>query len=235
MTYKLLNEFRSLFEGSVYRHRSSMNGDRIAYQLYEDLLDLGRSQKLVNGISSGTRVINTKNRVSGQQARRGDGTFGECLPHSHPIAAPSYSVRRGPIANIEIAAETKILATAIGKQVQERVSSLTDQAAVFRHRNPDVICVALVGINYAPSYLAYEGDRATLTDGKAHAHPIQQASTAETKVRADLQSVYEEVIVLPFIASNQPPHDFQWANATKVENEYGAALIRISQQYERRF
>ena len=212
-----------------------MNGDRIAYQLYEDLLDLGRSPKLVIGMAAGTRVVNTKNRVTGRQARRGDGTFGELLPHTDPLAVANYSVRRGPIANIEIAAETKILATAIGKQVQERVSSLTDQAAVFRNRNPDVICVAIVGINYAPSYLAYEGERTTLTDGKLHAHPVQQASTAELKVRADLQNVYEEVIVLPFAATNQPPHDFQWANATKVRNEYGAALVRISQEYQRRF
>jgi hypothetical protein len=115
------------------------------------------------------------------------------------------------------------------------VSSLTDQAVVFRNGNPDVICVAIVGINYAPSYLAYEGERTQLTDGKKYAHPIQQAAAAEAKVRADLQGVYEEVIVLPFVATNQPSLAFQWANLTKVQNEYGAALIRISREYQRRF
>ena len=152
--YQLLEEFRKLFDGEVYRHRSSQNGDRVAYQLYEDLLALGRSPKLVAGIAGGSRVINTKNRVTGKQVRRGDGTFGEALPHAIAEAVAGYSVGRGPIANIELAVETKILATAIGKQVQERVSSLTEQAVVFRNGNPDVICVALVGINYAPSYLA---------------------------------------------------------------------------------
>lgn len=235
MAYKLLDEFRGLFEGQIYRHRSSQQGDRIAYQLYEDLLALARSPKLVARISSGSRVVNTKNRVTGRYVRRGDGTFGERLPHVAADAVAAYSVRRGPIASIEIAAETKILATAIGKQVQERVSSLTDQAAVFRNGNPNVVCVAFVGINYAPSYLAYEGERTQLTDGKKYAHPIQQAAAAEAKVRADLQHVYEEVVVLPFVATNQAPLDFQWANLAKVQNEYGAALIRISQEYERRF
>jgi hypothetical protein len=233
--YQLLEEFRRLFERQIYRHRSSQQGDRVAYQLYEDLLALGRSAKLSARISDGTRVVNTRNRVTGRHVRRGDGTFGERLPHVDADAVPGYSVRRGPIANIEIAAETKILATAIGKQVQERISSLTDQATVFRNGNPNVICVAIVGINYAPSYLAYEGVRTQLTDGSKYAHPIQQAANAEAKVRLELQRIYEEVIVLPFVATNQPPLDFQWANLTKVQNEYGAALIRISQEYERRF
>src|SRR4051812_38709361 len=122
--YQLLDEFRGLFEGQIYRHRSSQNGDRIAYQLYEDLLALARSPKLLEGIAQGTRVVNTKNRATGRYVRRGDGSFGERLPHVDALAVPGYAVRRGPIANIEIAAETKILATAIGKQVQERVSSL---------------------------------------------------------------------------------------------------------------
>ena len=235
MAYKLLDEFQGLFDGQTYRHRSSQQGDRVAYELYEDLLALARSPKLVQGISDGLRVVNTRNRVTGRHVRRGDGTFGERLPHADPEAVPGYAVRRGPIANIEIAAETKILATAIGKQVQERVSSLTDQAAVFRNGNPDVICVAIVGINYAPSYLAYEGERTQLTDGRKYAHPIQQAAGAEAKVRADLHNVYEEVIVLPFVATNQPPLAFQWANSARVRNEYGAALVRISQEYERRF
>lgn len=235
MSYKLLDEFRSLFDGQIYRHRASQNGDRIAHRMYEDLFELGRSPKLSNGISCGSRVVNTKNRVTGRHVRRGDGTFGERLPHAEPEAMQGYTVRRGPIANIEIAAETKILATAIGKQVQERVSSLADQATVFRKGNPNVICVAIVGINYAQSYLAFEGERTTLTDGRKHAHPAQQAPAAEAKVRADLQGVYEEVIVLPFIATNQHPHEFEWVSLTKVRNEYGAVLLRLSQEYERRF
>jgi len=203
--------------------------------LYEDLLTLGRSSTLVAGISAGTRVVNTANKATGIKARRGDGSFGERLPHVDGTILPGYSVQRGTIANIEIGVETKILATAIGKQVQERISSLVEQAQVFRHRNPDCICVALVGINYAKSYVAYEGDRMTATNGLKYPHPIQQAAVAEQKVRLELKGVFEEVIVLPFVATNEPPFNFGWANSIAVANEYGAALVRISQEYERRF
>jgi hypothetical protein len=235
VNYKLLDEFRALFDGTIYRHRSSTNGDRVAHGLYEDMLALGRSPKYVAGVSTGTRVVNAANKATGIAARRGDGSFGELLPHVPPLALPGYSVRRGPIANIEIGVETKILATAIGKQVQERISSLIEQAQVFRHRNANCICVAIVGLNYAPSYLAYEGERTTATDGAKYPHPIQQAATAEAKVRAELKGVFEEVVILPFVATNQDPFAFSWANTTAVANEYGAALLRISQEYERRF
>jgi hypothetical protein len=203
--------------------------------MYEDLLALGRSPKFVAGVSSGACVVNTRNLVTGRKTRRGDGSFGELLPHLNPEAFKGYAVRRGPIANLQIAVETKILATAIGKQIQERISSLKEQATAFRHKNPDVICVAMVGINYAPSYLAYEKQRTQLTDGKEYPHPSQQAAAAEARARAELQSHFEEVIILPFVATNQPPLSFSWANTKTTTNEYGAALIRISQEYERRF
>ena len=54
-------------------------------------------------------------------------------------------------------------------------------------------------------------------------------------MRAELKGVFEEVIVLPFVATNQPPHAFAWANSSAVANEYGAALLRISNEYEQRF
>lgn len=235
MPYQLLKEFRSLFERKVYHHRSSTNGDKVAIQMYEDLLSLGRSKKYVSRVSTGSHVVNTRNLVTGRKTRRGDGSFGELLPHLQPQAFEGHAVRRGPIANLEIGVETKILATAIGKQVQERISSLKDQAVVFRSKNPNVICVAIVGINYAKSYLAYEGTRTQMTDGKGYPHPVQQAAAAEAKVRAELASDFEEVIILPFVATNQDPFLFSWTNTQVVTNEYGAALIRISQEYEQRF
>jgi len=207
----------------------------VAVELYEDMLALSRSAKFVAGVSAGTRVVNAANRTTGIQARRGDGSFGELLPPVQPVALSGYTVRRGPIANIEVGVETKILATAIGKQVQERISSLIEQAQVFRTRNPSCICVAIVGLNYAPSYLAYEGERTTLTNGSKYPHPAQQAPAAEAKVRAELRPHYFEVIVLPFRATNQSPLAFAWTNAAGVANEYGAALLRISNEYERQY
>ncbi len=235
MKYKALDDFRDLFLGGVYRHRLSTNGDRVAHGLYEDLLNIGRSKKFVSGVTVGSRVVNAANRATGIKARRGDGSFGERLPHVTPQMLPGHAVKRGPIANIEVGVETKILATAIGKQIQERISSLIEQAQAFRRKNSDCICVALVGINYAPHYVAYEGERTTETDGAKYPHPIQQAAKAEAKVRLELKDVFEEVVVLPFIATNKEPFEFDWVNLSAVANEYSAALIRISKEYERRF
>lgn len=242
MTYKLLEKFRALFEGEIYRHRVSTNGDKVALELYEDLLDLKRSTKYATRAKSGSRVVNTKNLITGKPNRRGDGSFGELLPHLTPDAVPGFNVPRGAIANIEIGVETKILAKAMIKQVDRVLSDLENQARVFRSRSSDAICVAVVGINQADEYLSYEGKRddgtdvTFLTTGSAgRRHPSQECAEAERRIRQRIDPIYDELIVLPFVATNQAPHSFAWANAKSVTNEYGAALIRISQEYDRRF
>lgn len=79
--YRLLTEFRRIFEGRQYKHRSSNQGDFIAMHLYEDLIALGRSSKLFDAaINRKDRVLNVQNRRRGVDARRGDGTFGEIIP-----------------------------------------------------------------------------------------------------------------------------------------------------------
>lgn len=237
MSYKLLEQFRALFDGTVYRHRASTNGDKVALELYEDLLDLARSPKYVSRVQAGSRVVNTKNLITGNQNRRGDGSFGELLPHLQPQHVPGFNVPRGEIANIDIGVETKILAKAMIKQIDRVLSDLENQARVFKHKNPQAICVAIVGINQAPNYLSYEKDREFLTDGKAgYRHPSQECGEAERRVRQRITApLYDELIVLPFVATNQPPYTFAWANPQAVMNQYGAALLRISQEYERRF
>lgn len=50
MTYRLLDAFRRLFDGVKYEHRKSNLGDYVASFLYEDLLALGRSPKLMERI-----------------------------------------------------------------------------------------------------------------------------------------------------------------------------------------
>ncbi len=59
--YRLLEKFRSVFEGVAYRHRASTTGDSVAIELYEDLYDLGKSPKLTNRIDNRERVVNVKN------------------------------------------------------------------------------------------------------------------------------------------------------------------------------
>ena len=43
--YRLLTEFRKLFDGKRYIHRASNLGDFVAMHLYEDLAALNRSDK----------------------------------------------------------------------------------------------------------------------------------------------------------------------------------------------
>lgn len=184
MTYKLLDRFRGLFEGQIYRHRASTNGGRVAIELFEDLLDLGRSQTFVARVNSGSRLVSTKNLVTGKENRRGDGSFGELLPNLQPITFDDFRVRRGPIANIEIGVETKILAKAMIKQIDRVMSDLENQARVFRSAGGSPTCIAVVGINQATEYLSYEGDRTFLTNGvSGYRHPNQECAEAERRIR----------------------------------------------------
>ncbi len=124
MPYRLLDEFANIFVGRRYLHRNSTLGDFVAIHLYEDLLQLGRSKKLVERIGSGERVLNVANRIQGKPGRRGDGTFGEAVPGANVLTTEGFAVLRGIVATIEIGAETKILAKAMIKQIDRVISDL---------------------------------------------------------------------------------------------------------------
>jgi hypothetical protein len=53
--------------------------------LYEDLVAVNRSPKLVDAVKNEILVLNVANRLQGIRARRGDGTFGEIVPGETPI------------------------------------------------------------------------------------------------------------------------------------------------------
>lgn len=78
--FHLLRTFRSLFDGTVYKHRDSSLGDLVAGQLYEDLVELNKSEKLTRRVQAHERVVNLANRTIGRPSRRGDGTFGGLVP-----------------------------------------------------------------------------------------------------------------------------------------------------------
>ncbi len=81
LEYRLLTEFRRLFEGKRYKHRASNQGDFVAMHLYEDLVAIDRSAKLIDAaVNRKDRVLNVQNKRRGVAARRGDGTFGEIIP-----------------------------------------------------------------------------------------------------------------------------------------------------------
>lgn len=172
---RLLDTFQGLFENTKYLHRKSNLGDMVAAEFYEDLVGLGKSEKLSKRTETHERVINLKNTTTGKSARRGDGTFGELVPSAVAIVEKGFIVARGPTANLEIGAETKILAKAMIKQIDRVIGDLKRQVEMFKNQRGNPICVGLVGINFSENYTSYEGDREFPTDGRKYTHPVQQA------------------------------------------------------------
>jgi hypothetical protein len=234
--YRLLTEFRKLFEGTKYEHRRSNLGDFVAMHLYEDLAAINTSQRYVLSVEAMSRVLNVQNKRKGVQARRGDGSFGELIKGETPLKDPGYLVARGPVATIEIGVEVKILAKAMIKQIDRVKSDLAHQVQNFKHRSHSSppICVGIVGINYADVMTSYEGDRSFRTDGSKYKHPIQEAEQARQRLR-DVAPEYDEFLILRFKARNEEPYPFQWVNESETRQEYVAALQRISNEYQRRF
>jgi len=226
----------SLFAGKKYIHRSSALGDWVAIHLYEDLAALGRSKKFLSGIQTGTKALTSTNKRVGVKSRRGDGSFGDVVPNETPIQDPGYAVPRGFIATIEIGAEVKIVAKAMNKQIDRVIGDLRKQVDQFQKKGGNAICVGIVGINHAEKYTGYEKDREWPTTGKgSFKHPIQEAAQAEKRLRDEAAEAYDEFLILKFVATNEPPYPFSWVNAAETNREYGAALVRISNEYERRF
>lgn len=237
LEYRLLVEFRRLFENKIYKHRDSSQGDFVAMHLYEDLILVNRSSKLIDAaINRKDRVLNVQNKRRGVAARRGDGTFGEIIPGETPITDPGYIVARGPIATVEIGVEVKILAKAMIKQIDRVINDLRNQVVQFKRGGGNPICAAVIGVNHSASTVGYEGDRPFPTTGRqGFLHPYQEAPEAERRLRALAAPDFDEFIVLRFKATNAPPYPFEWINYDETRLDYAAALSRISARYQQRF
>jgi len=235
LEFALLRTFQELFEGTQYKHRDSSLGDLVASQLYEDLVALSRSTKLVARVQSHERVVNLANRAIGRPSRRGDGTFGELVPTTVAVTEAGLLVARGEVANIEIGAETKILAKAMIKQIDRVIGDLVRQVEEFRRTGGQPICVGFVGINCAAGYTSYEGEREWPTDGRKHKHPNQEAGEAERRLLSRAAPAFDEFQILRFRATNTAPFPFEWVDYQQTTNEYAALLVRISRDYDRRF
>jgi hypothetical protein len=235
MPYRLLDRFRQLFEAAPYLHRNSTLGDSVAECIYQDLLDLGRSKKFVDGVTNGTHAMNRKNRRVGVSARRGDGSFGERVPNTPATAIPGSLLVVGDIATVEIGAEVKILAKAMIKQLDRVGTDMLNQVSEFKRHGGDPICVGIIAVNYAPRYTGYEGTAIWPTDGKKMKHPIQEARQAEERLIARVKGSFFEIVLLQFQATNEAPFAFTWLDADATERHYGATLVRISREYDRRF
>ena len=231
----MLHAFRRLFEGTKYKHRNSGLGDWVARHLYEDLYALGRSTKLRNRIEAGKQVLNRQNRRRGIQARRGDGTFGELIPGMMAVFEPGFAVGGGPISNVEIGVEVKVIAKAMLKQLGRVENDLRDQVQQFNRGANSPICIGVVGINHAEYCVSYEGDRVWRTDGVRHKHPVQEAGVTEQRLQAAVAPKFDELVFLRYRATNDEPYLFEWVSYADTFQDYGAALTRISRTYDERF
>lgn len=204
--------------------------------LYEDLVAVDKSDRYVLSVENMSRVLNAQNKRKGIEARRGDGTFGELIVGEEPRIDPGYKVARGPVATVEIGVEVKIMAKAMIKQIDRVKSDLANQVRNFKHRAGSrmPICVGIVGINYADVATGYEADRVTRTDGKKNKHPIQEAEQARNRL-VEVASLYDEFLILKYRARNEEPYHFEWVNEKETRQLYGAALVRISNEYQSRF
>ena len=231
----LLRAFRGLFEGTRYKHRDSSLGDYVASQLYEDLVALNRSAALVRRVQASECVVNLANKTVGKPSRRGDGTFGELVPTVVAVTEKGLRVARGEIANIQIGAETKILAKAMIKQIDRVIGDLVRQVEEFRKAGGNPICVGFVGVNFAEIYTSYEGERPWPTDGKKYKHPVREATAAEQRVRDRALPSFDEFLFLRFRAANVEPYPFEWLDYDQTAKEYAALLVRVSRMYDQRF
>ena len=229
--FSLIAAFERVFRSNVYRHRVSTVGDSVAVYLYEDLIALGQSQKLIRRVNNHELAVNIGNQIKGKKGRRGDGTFGRVVPGQDVITEPEFIVPRGLVANLEIGTEVKIGATKLIAQVDRVMNDLSKQANIFAAHNPSAIKVAIVGVNFATTYTGHEGDRQFI----AKTPPAREATEFARRIEDKADPQYDELLILRFQATNNPPYEFNWVNAQETEQLYGSALVRISAEYDRRF
>jgi hypothetical protein len=232
-TFRLLETFRTTFAGTVYKHRNSTLGNKIGRQLFEDLLGHHVSQLYREHVEQGAVVVNVGGRIHTPRAiRRNDSVFGR-PPAGARIQQPPSGLRvsEGPVAEPRIGCEVKIIAKSQQKQIDRVISDLEHFASRTKSLNDRAINVAVVGVNQESDYVGHEGDR-------TFKHRLREQEPTSTMVRlhAHLLDRYDELLLLPFRATNQPPsYPFAWADPIRAQLDYGAALTRLGDLYERRF
>jgi hypothetical protein len=111
------------------------------------------------------------------------------------------------------------------------MNDLAKQANIFTTHNPSAIKVGIVGVNFASTYTGHEGDRQFI----AKTPPAREAAEFARRIEHKAGPQYDELLILRFQATNNPPYEFNWVNAQETEQLYGSALVRISAEYDRRF
>jgi len=229
--FALLNAFRLTFAGTPYKHRDSTLGNKIGRQLFEDLLHHSVSFLYNDHVQNGFGVVNRGGQVRGKILRRNDSVFGrppagvETLP---PL--PPNLVREGHVAEPRIGCEVKIIAKAQLKQIDRVINDLSGFALRMKALNAKCINLGLIGVNHEPNYVGFEGERQF--KGRLGS---REPTVVSARLREHLVGRYDELLVVGFRATNQPPYPFLWLNQKGVELDYGAVLTRVGELYQDRF
>jgi hypothetical protein len=231
--FKLLAKFEQTFRDGPYLHRNSQLGNRIADFLFDDLYGLEPSSRFRDDVDSGRIALNPKGVSPGLKARRGDGSFGPIVPGYAPRAYPGHVIPVAPTAEVDIGAEVKVLAKAMIKQIDRVVSDLCGQGRHFKTKSPDAVSVGIVGINVADHYVSFEGARRYPT-GEYGPHPYHEAPEAERRLLTSADVCLDELLILPFKATNDPPFPFEWARPRQTQDAYASLLVRLLRAYGRR-
>jgi hypothetical protein len=228
--FRLLQAFRKTFAGQLYKHRDSTLGNKIGRELFEDLMLHDLSIRYSRDVNQGAGVVNRGGRIhTPREIRRNDSVFGK--PPAGVATKPAlkgYSVREGPVAEPRIGCEVKIIAKSQQKQIDRVISDLDNFARRMKRLNKRCINVAVVGVNHEADYVGYEGER-------SFRHPLREHETGAViaRLKTQLIGTYDELLVLGFRATNQPPYPFDWLNSRRTELDYGAALTRVAELYQR--
>ncbi|HWP57337.1 MAG TPA: hypothetical protein VNL14_05580 [Candidatus Acidoferrales bacterium] len=229
--FKLLESFRKTFEGRVYKHRDPTVGNKIGRYFFEDMLDHSVSARYTHHVASRLGVVSIHGKVqTPRDIRRNDSVFG--IPPAGAVLreASGFRVIEGPVAEPRIGCEVKIVAKSQQKQIDRVINDLEGFARRMKRLNRRCINLAVVGVNHESDYVGHEGARSF-----RHALKAQESAKVEQKLRERLIDVYDELLLLSFRATNQPPYPFHWLNPIEVDVAYGAALTRVGAQYQSRF
>jgi hypothetical protein len=229
--FKLLEAFRATFAGQVYKHRDSTLGNKIGRCLFEDLLAHSVSNRYAQHVAGGQGVVNGGGKIqTPRDIRRNDSVFGKPPAAANVARIAGFSVPEGPVAEPRIGCEVKIIAKSQQKQIDRVINDLDGFARRIQRLNKKCINMAVVGVNHESDYVGHEGERIF-----KHALKRQEPFKVMQKLKERLIDLYDELVLLNFRATNQPPYPFAWTGSHVVDLEYGAALTRIGEEYQRRF
>lgn len=230
--FRLLEAFRTTFAATVYKHRDSTLGNKIGRELFEDLLIHEASPRYREDINRRAGVVNSGDRiVTPKPIRRNDSVFGR-PPAGAPVNLPDegFSIREGSVAEPRIGCEVKIIAKSQQKQIGRVISDLDNFALRMKSLSRKCINVAVVGVNQESDYAGHEGERVF-----RHRLRDEEPSVVVAKLREHLLARYDELLIFRFKATNQPPYPFTWVDVRQAELDYGAAMTRVGDLYQRRF